>query len=341
MLDLIIRKIKLFYSSSSGFGFLFDKIANSDLYCRLVKSRINSQKDKDKKGPFNLVIETSSICNAACLMCPYQSMVRSKKIMDDQVFDKITERLRKENIPINKVFLSGMGEPLADGKIIERIKALKKMGYLVKLYTNASLLPKAVSEKLVRIGLNEVNISFNAANKKQYLKVMGLNFNQVVKNIEDLAGAKKRLESDLPKIRISLIAIKDNEKDIDKFVGKWSGLVDSVTVSKPHEWGGKVKIVSAHKFKKLERTYPCRSLWHTVVIDSSGNFVVCCRDYESKFKLGNIKTDSFGDIFKSPTLKHFRKLHLEFKKEKLPQICQGCNFPYQNGVEWFVPRSLD
>ncbi|MFH1601769.1 MAG: radical SAM/SPASM domain-containing protein [Candidatus Shapirobacteria bacterium] len=341
MLDLIIRKIKLFYSSCSEFDFLFDKIANSDLYCGLVKNKISFQKNKDKKGLFNLAIETSSICNAACLMCPHQSMVRSKKIMDDQIFDKVIKRLKKEDIPINKIFLSGMGEPLADGKIIERIKALKKMGYLVKLYTNASLLTKAVSEKLVRLGLNEANISFNAASKKQYLKVMGLNFSQVVKNIENLTRAKKRIGSDLPKIRISLIAIKDNERDIDRFVKKWSGLVDSVTVSKPHEWGGKVKIVSDHEFKKQGITYPCRSLWHTVVIDSSGNFVICCRDYESKLKLGNIMTNSFGDIFKSPILKRFRQLHLEFKKEKLPQICQGCNFPYQNGVEWFMPRSLD
>jgi len=379
MVGFFIRKIKFFYSSSPLFRNFFSWFASTPLYFIIMKHKISSQIKKDQKGPFNLVIETSNFCNARCLMCPYKTMKRVKKIMSDEIFEKIISRVKKEKLPINKVFFSGMGEPLTDPKLITRIAAVKKLGFPVRLYTNASLLTAAISQKLVDSGVDEVNISFNGTNPQEYEKIMGLNFQKTVQNINKLIeiknprpygwsfrflGIKHQSHSPRPFVQISSIVIEENKKSIQKHLKSWQGKVDSVTVSLAHQWGGGVKISSKLKVKsstrepeqefgsglpctqrgtraKLKKVYPCRSLWHTLVIDSRGNFVVCCRDYESKYVLGNVITHSFAVIHQSPILEKFRQLHLQHSFNKLPQMCQKCNFPYQGGGEWLMPRALD
>jgi len=343
MINYLIKKTKLSYSSSSLGKKLIRRLASSPLYFKLMRVKIARQIKKDKKGPFNLVIETSNFCNARCLMCPYKTMKRTKRIMDKRTFGKIITRIKREKLPINKVFFSGMGEPLTDPKLIERIAAIKKLDLPVKLYTNASLLTTEISQKLIDLQVDEINISFNGTNAKEYKKIMSLDFQKTIKNINNLLRIKKRASSFIPIIQISSIVVGENEKSIRQHLKNWQGKVNSVTVSLAHQWGGGVEINSKFKTQnsKFKRIYPCRSLWHTFVIDSSGNFVICCRDYESKYVLGNIRSHTFTQIWENLTIKRFRYLHLKYSLKELPKMCQKCNFPYQEGVEWLMPRSLD
>jgi len=331
----------LTYSSSLKVQELVKKITASNFYCQIAKKRIKKQKERDKDGPFNLVIETTNFCNAKCLMCPHQVMKRPKKIMDRRTFNKIVARIKREGPPINKVFFSGMGEPLTDPNLIFRIKVMKKMGFPVRLYTNASLLSPEISRQLVDLKVDEINISFNGTTPVQYKKIMSLNFKRTASNIDTLIKIKKKNLSSKPFVQISSIVVEENRGSIRKHIDNWKSRADSVTVSLAHEWGGGVKTSLKSEGQSLKLVYPCRSLWHTFVIDSQGNFVVCCRDYESKYVLGNIYTHSFADIQKSETLKRFRRLHLKYLQEKLPKMCQKCNFPYQSGIEWFLLRSID
>ncbi len=337
-----IRKAKLAYSSLPGVRKWANRFASSPLYFKWLKKRIARQKEKDKSGPFNLVIETSNFCNARCLMCPHSIMKRSKTIMDNKTFSFIVKRIGQENLPVNKVFFSGMGEPLTDPNLLRRIEIMKKMGLPVRLYTNASLMTKEIARKIVALAIDEVNISFNGTNPIEYQKIMGIDFATTVDNINYLIEWKRRVGSKKPFIQISSILIKENKKNIKKHIQNWEGKVESVTVSLAHQWGGGVKVNPKLSIQNSSaKTYPCRSLWHTFVIDSQGNFVICCRDYESKHILGNIKTHTFADIKKNAVLHRFRQAHLKYSRDALPPMCQKCNFPYQDGVEWLLPRSVD
>ena len=335
MINKLIRWAKTLYSSQSWLRSWAKKISSSKAYLYLTKLKIKSQIKKDLKDSINLVIETSSICNARCVMCPHSTMKRKKSVMSREVFEKIISRVKEEGLPVNKVFFSGLGEPLADSDIIARIKAFKDIKTRIRLYTNASLLTPEISQQLVDLRVDEINISFNGATAEHYSKVMGLNFDRTKENIDNLLKIRKSV----PKVFISSVLVEENQQDIKKHLENWLDKVDSVTVSLAHQWGGGMKI--GFGFESSAKIYPCRSLWHTLMIDSEGNFVICCRDYESGVILGNIMENSFEQIRKSPILEKFRSCHLEFSKEKLPLMCQQCNFPYQDGIEWYLPRSVD
>jgi radical SAM protein with 4Fe4S-binding SPASM domain len=336
----LIKKAKALYSATFIQKNL-KLISSSAPYLFFLQKIIAHQAPKDQFGPYNLIIETSSFCNAHCLMCPHPTMKRKQGLMTKKVFQKILDRLVKEKPAINKIILSGFGEPLLDSDFLSRLEKIKALGYPIRFYTNASLLTKKIAKKLIDLQVEEINISFNGTNPTQYQKIMGLNYQKTVQNINYLLKLRKHQNSPFPQIQISSIIIKENEKSIQKHLSTWQKKADSATVSLAHEWGGAIKLKSQKKFQKTPQTYPCRSLWHTLLIDSAGNFVICCRDYESRFKLGHITTHSFKKAAHHPTRLTWQKLHLKYQKAKLPPICQNCNFPYQDGLEWLLPRSID
>ncbi len=88
--------------------------------------------------PMYLHIETTSICNAKCVMCAHSQMKRPKQIMNDDLFEKIV--VGTYNTGIKWVNLQFFGEPLTDKDIFQRIRRLKEEGFKVKFNTNASLL---------------------------------------------------------------------------------------------------------------------------------------------------------------------------------------------------------
>ena len=338
----LVFKLKTIYSANSFFRKIANSVTNTSVCLFIFRKIIEFRSQKDlNQGPINLIIENSSFCNAGCAFCPYKAMQRQKKIMNQATFNQVIKRIKQFNLPINKVFLSGMGEPLLDNNIVKRIKKLKSLGLNLKIYTNASVLTKKIAQKLIDFKVNELNISFNGFDKVSYEKIMRLDFNQTIKNINQLIKLKKQAGTDLPKIRVSMILEKENELGVKGYLQNWQNKVSSVTVSLAHEWGGGISPKTRNQFYKTQRVFPCRSLWHTIMIDSSGNFVICCRDYESKFVLGNVFNCSIAKIRGSKVIKLFKKQHFLFKNNELPKMCQQCNFPYQNGIDWLMPRSLD
>jgi len=338
----LVFKLKTIYSANSLFRKIVNNLTNTSVCIFIFRKIIGFKSQKDlNQGPVNLIIENSSLCNATCAFCPYKAMQRQKKVMDKATFNQVIKRIKQFSLPINKVFLSGMGEPLLDKNVLEKVKALKDLGLDLKIYTNASVLTKNIAQKLIDLKVDELNISFNGANKSSYQKVMRLDFDKTAKNINQLIKLKKKSRVDLPKIRISMVLQKKNETGIKSYLKNWQKKVHSVTVSIAHQWGGEVKVKSKTKFEKSKTTYPCRSLWHTIMVDSGGDYVVCCRDYESKVVLGNVFDHSITEVRNSKIIKSLRKRHFLFKQDQLPKMCKGCNFPYQNGVEWLLPRSLD
>lgn len=337
----IIRRAKVLYSSSRYINRIVKQITNTRIYYLLLKTWINHQTVKSKNGPFNLVIELTNLCNARCVMCPHQSMKRPLKIMDDKTFNLLINRLKHDQLKLNKILISGMGEPLTDQNLFNRLTRLKEFKIPIKLYTNASLMTEKYAKEIVDLGIEEINISFNGATPNTYNQVMGLNYAKTNANILNLLAIKQNNASKLPKIQISLIITKENEKQVNQYLATWQNKVDLVTVSKSHQWGGGVQVESGFSHNKNSRTYPCRSLWHTITIDSSGNIVICCRDYESQVILGNLSNSSLKAIQNHPILREYKKRHLDYSDKKLPLMCQKCNFPYQDGIEWLVPRSYD
>lgn len=89
-------------------------------------------------------------CNFRCPWCHNSSLVLSKNI-DIIPFDDILSFLKKRRGIIDAVVISG-GEPTLNNDIIDKIRIIKGLGYLIKLDTNGTnpgLVKELAKKKLI------------------------------------------------------------------------------------------------------------------------------------------------------------------------------------------------
>lgn len=336
----LIRQIKNLIETNSFLSSSFDFIASTTPYQKLIQNRIKKiTSDLKKNKDYNIIIETTNLCNARCIMCPHSTMKRPKKNMDDTTFNKIISQIKKEGIKPNAFILNGFGEPLIDSKIFNRIKKIKtNFPYsIIKFYSNLNLANKKIIKSIIFSDLDEINISLNGYNYKNYQKVMGLNYKKTITNLQYLIKTKKKVNSNL-KIRISMTLVKNNENTAKKFIKKWSSLVDSVSVNKVHNYNGSIQNINNKfkiNFKKI--AFPCRYIWDTIIINVDGEIGLCCLDYESQYNFGNIKSQSILKSFYSSKFELIRKQHLQLNSKNI-KICSQCYTPYKNGIEWLTNK---
>ena len=101
------------------------KIANR---LRLLRDFLG-RKEKTKGLPLEIGIEITNICNFACIMCPYQDMVK-KKIrrqgkMSFSLFKKIVDEISSF---AELIYLHGLGEPLLHPQLFKFIGHAKSKG---------------------------------------------------------------------------------------------------------------------------------------------------------------------------------------------------------------------
>jgi wyosine [tRNA(Phe)-imidazoG37] synthetase (radical SAM superfamily) len=311
-----------------GFYITQNRIYRNIVYA-IAKRKI-AKVEKDKT--YNIAIEVSSFCNAHCSFCPNSRMKRKKSTMTMEIFNKIVERIKKENIKPQSFNLTGTGEPLMDKNLIKKIIILKKIFPLSKVYfpTNLAMANETKIKEIINSGLDELGISLNASNKKDYEKIMNLDYENTLQNLEDLIRMKKELNSNM-KISISLAANTVNKSNVEEFLKKWEKRVDRVVINWIHSWAG---AVDNGVKTKMQIRYPCLPLFEQIIFHSNGNIPLCLVDYEGNYVGGNVMKDKILDSFNARKIKEIKQKHLAGNFEGL-KMCSNCRFS-ERGLYWLV-----
>jgi len=338
-MNKLLRKIKNTVETNWFISRLFDWIAGSFLYRKFIYLKIKKYTKLIKKTKkFNIMLETTNICNARCIMCPHTKMTRKMGIMNDEMFDLVIKRLKEEKIEPLAFIVTGFGDPLTDKKILERINILRKNFpiSILKIYTNFGLANDEFIEKLFRSELDEINISFNGFNRENYERTMKIDYGRTLYNLNKLIDKKKKNKSTNLKIRISMTLVSFNDGDEKKFIKEWGKKVDSVSVNKVHSYGQSVDDVSGkNKINVNKLAYPCKFIWNTINISIAGDIYLCCLDYDGNYNFGNIKEKSISEIFYSDKYENIRNLHLSGNVKQM-KICATCSTAFRNGSEWLI-----
>ena len=121
-------------------------------------------------------------CNLRCLFC-HNSQLLNKNKSEKIPWIEILNYLKKIKNKIDAVVITG-GEPLINNEkeLINKIKTIKKLGFLVKLDTNGTnpdLLKKIIDNKLVDYVAMDIKNSF-----KEYKKISGIKNDSLVEKIK-------------------------------------------------------------------------------------------------------------------------------------------------------------
>lgn len=269
-----------------------------------------------------LQIECTNVCNADCVFCPYTKMTRAKGTMDLALFRRIVDDAA--TIPqIDRITITGLGEPLLDRHLPERIRYIrtKMPNVLLDVYTNGSFLRPALTDQLIDAGLTVLYVSLNAVNAEKRQAVMKLgDYDQVVEYIHyaQAAGAGKM------QVIVKSVVAKDlmEASESTFFVQIWRGEYGNSPNGAAFQhlegnWAGDMWPM------RVQMTQPCDRALNQIMILQDGRVSLCCFDADGREILGDLTTQSIRDVFNGEKATGIRLAHVEGRRQSLP-LCAGC-----------------
>lgn len=278
--------------------------------------------------PFVFSLETTSLCNLRCVMCPYKEMTRPHEMMEVELFQKVVDEVAGYN---GMLWLHNLGEPLAHPRFDDLIRYVKSKGLRCGISTNATLLNEARTQRVLASGLDKIILCMDGITKETYERMReGANFEQVTDNIEGFLRRKRELGHHTPQAIVQLIYMRETEPQVPEFRRRWASLADRLHVKRFSTWAEQVGGIAElsdpkHRYEPdhslSEHRYPCAYLWRNVVVTANGDVIPCCVDYDARMVMGNVKESTLEEIWHGERFRQVREDHLA---GRFLDTCETC-----------------
>ncbi|MEO5375213.1 MAG: radical SAM protein [Alphaproteobacteria bacterium] len=279
--------------------------------------------------PKRLQTETIFGCNASCVMCAVdQPTTRHKGVMPLDFFRRIIDEMVPWRDLLEKTDLFGVGEPLLDKTIFDKIAYARARGMpSVAISTNADLLTEDRAGALLDAGIDVVIFSVDGVRPETHESIrVGVSFPRVVANIE--AMVRLRDQRGAPtRFVFRFIRQDTNRTEWEAFHHHWSqvaGPADLVIRYDVQSWGGKVGCSTAVPLTPVPDAVPCHHLFDRLIVLRDGTVPLCCADvHQPELDLGNAHETPVMDIYNGPRFQAIRALHLAGRRREM-RICRDC-----------------
>lgn len=279
--------------------------------------------------PKYLSIQTTSLCNASCVFCPYKETkdMLPNKIMDMKLYVKIIDECANYK-NIDRIILYMNNEPLTDPYLIDRINyAKEKVPWAsVHILTNGLSLTEEMADKLIDSKLDWIGVSFHGIKKDTIERAMGIPFETALNRINGFIE-KARVKKDIKEyvmvtfLRHKYLGIEEKNEAIDYWKSK--GIERISYFDGPVSRAGNVKDLKRPPHK--EKIIGCRSIWADEMIHvvEDGKVVLCCMDWKREVVLGDLSDQSIYDVWNGKR-KHVWESILG--KDDMPEsfLCKRC-----------------
>jgi len=288
--------------------------------------------------PFTLSIEPTTSCNLRCPECPsgLRQFSRPTGMLTLEMFRKITDQLSNNLIYLILYF---QGEPFLNTHFFDLVEYAATKKIYTATSTNAHFLNDYNAERTINSGLDRLIISLDGTNQETYEKYrVGGSFEKVVQGIATINNWKKKLKSRKPFVILQFIVLKTNEHQLDEIKKLAMKLgVDRLELKTAqvynYEDGHEIipeneayarykKDTQGHYIIDNKLLNRCKRMWQGCVITWDGLVVPCCFDKDATHRMGDLKTHTFNNIWKSEVYKRFREKI--FRDRKSIEICRNC-----------------
>lgn len=299
----------------------------------------NTKKVSSIGFPISMAIEPTTSCNLRCPECPsgLRQFTRPIGMLEPAFFKKTIDEVYKELIYLTFYF---QGEPYLNPNFLEMVKYASAKGIYTSTSTNAHYLNKEQSKKTVESKLDRLIISIDGTTQETYEQYrIGGQLQKVIDGTKNIIEAKRELKSSTPHIIFQFLVVKPNEhqlEDVKKLADELG--VDEVVFKTAQVYdfeNGNPLIPDNIKYSRYKKnsngTYSiknmllnqCWRMWSSCVVTWDGVVVPCCFDKDAKHQLGDLKKESFKELWKSDKYQSFRQSILKSRQEI--DICKNCS----------------
>jgi radical SAM protein with 4Fe4S-binding SPASM domain len=288
--------------------------------------------------PIAISFEPTTSCNLRCPECPsgLRSFTRPTGMMEEQLYKRTIDELGDTLLYLIFYF---QGEPYLHPKFFELVKYAHNKGIYTATSTNAHYLTDEKARKTVESGLDRLIISIDGTTQDVYQQYrVGGNLEKVLEGTRNIIKWKKELKSATPHVIFQFLVVKPNEHQIEdvKKLAEEMG-VDEVGLKTAQIYDyeeGSDLIPTIEKYSRYQvhadGKYSiknkfvdhCWKMWHSCVITWDGAVVPCCFDKDAEYKLGDMKTSTFRQLWKGKKYRDFRASLIRSRSEI--EMCKNC-----------------
>ena len=177
---------------------------------------VETTDEEPEREPVCLYLETTNRCNLLCTTCPrtYEELEPPADMSWD-LFTSIVDQIER----LDRAVLHGVGEPMLVKNLPRMVRYLKDRGTYVLFNTNGTVLNEKNGRALIAAGLDELRVSFDAANAESYRGIRGKNyFNRILKNVRAFRELQEREGHALPRVSAWLTGLRETVEELPDFV---------------------------------------------------------------------------------------------------------------------------
>jgi len=288
--------------------------------------------------PVALSFEPTTSCNLRCPECPsgLRSFTRPTGMLDPDFFKSVIDDIHKDLLYLVFYF---QGEPYLNPAFLDLVKYASSKKIYTATSTNAHYLNDANAKKTITSGLDRLIISIDGTTQETYESYrVGGQLDKVLEGARNVVKWKRELKSATPHIIFQFLVVKPNEHQLEdiKKLAKEIG-VDEVAFKTAQVYdykNGNDLIPDNERYSRYKKIGDgkwdiknnllnhCWKLWHSCVVTWDGRVVPCCFDKDAEYLMGDLKNNSFRDIWNSPVYDQFRSSVLRSRSEI--EMCKNC-----------------
>ena len=305
--------------------------------------------------PLFLQIELNQTCNYKCPHCiignpdEMSKIYNSKENLNFDQYKKIIDEAADHDCP--SISAQGENEPFLNKKFEEYIYYSYRKGIIdIMTNTNGSAITKKRSQKILDSGLTRLRFSLDAFTDETYKKVRvgAIDLDKVKRNIFDFLDLKEKGGYKLPVVGVSFCKLSTNIHELEDFKNYWKDKVDIVSIQTyvPPSLNKKSHFsfyTEDQFYAEHNLNFRCNQPFQRIQIRNDEIFPCCyslvlsdkgTKNYEN-FLIGNLKTHTIQQAWKSEKMNKLRKLQKEGRLSQNP-TCLNCakfTFPTKEFVE--------
>lgn len=251
---------------------------------------------------------------------------------------KIFEELSPYVHLIEKLDLFGLGEPLLDPHLMDRIRDAKKHGFRnIAISTNAELLTAEKRTALLDTGIDTIIFSIDGIRPETHEAIRKkLHYKKILENC--LAILAERDAGKFPtRFVVRFIRQDSNREEWEEYAKFWGSVLnkaacDLIIRYDAHSWSGAVESKEKHLQSIARDPYlemkPCWHVFEHFVVLADGTVPLCSEDWhKATVQFGNVGRNSVLEIFNNRKYQAVRRLHAAGTKTKI-SLCRECTVHY-------------
>ena len=288
------------------------------------------------RTPYSVYFFPTNLCNFRCKYCAHAEGLKNfervyglkPETMSLETFKRAVDQLKDFPDRLKVINMSGQGEPLLNRDLPDMIAYAKVAGVAerVEIITNASLLNREMSDRLIDAGLDCIRISLQGITSERYKEVCGfsLDFEKLTEEIAYLFRHRRQCEIFVKAMDITL---EDGEEE--KFYNLFGSITNRMYIEKCKpvydgvEATQNIEGGTDRYGRRHEPRMVCPLPFYMLGILPDGTVSPCETIYVPEI-LGNVWTDNLVGMWNGNKMKRFQEMQLQKMRMDNPKCARCC-----------------